>query len=59
MTSHQNVEVATKSLNLSDYLPHYSQDELDGLDDLDGLDNLYKEALTDYEDSPSKNKGVL
>ena len=59
MTSHQNVEVATKSLNLSDYLPHYSQDELDGLDDWDGLDNLYKEDLTDYEDSSSKNKGVL
>ena len=45
MTSHQTVEVANKSLNLSDYLPTYSQEG-----DFDYLE--------DYDDSQSENKGV-
>lgn len=45
MTSHQTVEVANKSLNLSDYLPTYSQEG----------DSDY---LEDYDDSQSENKGV-
>lgn len=45
MTSHQTVEVANKSLNLSDYLPAYSQE----------CDFDY---LEDYDDSQSENKGV-
>lgn len=45
MTSHQTVEVANKSLNLSDYLPTYSQEG-----DFDYLE--------DYDDSKSENKGV-
>ncbi len=45
MTSHQTVEVANKSLNLSDYLPTYSQEG-----DFDYLE--------DYDDSQFENKGV-
>lgn len=45
MTSHQTVEVANKSLNLSDYLPTYSQEG-----DFDYLE--------DYDDLQSENKGV-
>lgn len=45
MTSHQTVGVANKSLNLSDYLPTYSQEG-----DFDYLE--------DYDDSQSENKGV-